>query len=346
MFRFPSANHGPIDRRLAEYGAGFLEHGWRKRAKQLSCRRLSAFAAAHGGAMAISSMTGFARSEGVHDGASWVWELRSVNGRGLDIRLRLPPGSDALELPARDAIAQRFVRGNVSATLTLERGAGLSSVRLNEAVLQDVLRAADRVCEFTGGPRPTPAEVLAIKGVLEVSEATAEPVAVRDARHAVLLKGLELAIERLAEARRGEGLRLQSTVEAQIAEIESLTNRVRAAPSRGVDAIRQRVAELVGRIADGSDKLDAGRLHQEAMLIATRADVEEELTRLDAHVAAAREMLHAGIPIGRKLDFLSQEFNREANTLCSKAMAVDVTRDGLALKAVIDQFREQIQNIE
>lgn len=296
--------------------------------------------------MAIASMTGFGRSEGTCDGLSWVWEARSVNGRGLDVRLRLPPGNDAIEAMLREAAAKRFVRGNVSATLTLERQANGGSVRLNEQVLTDVLRAADRAAEITGGSRPDTAALLSVKGVLEQSDSAAESPDARANRERTLIAGFVLATEKLSEARRAEGAKLAAVVREHVNEIERLAGAVRASPSRSVDAIRSRIRDQISRLVEASETLDKDRLHQEAILVATRADVEEELARLDAHVAAAREILAESGAVGRKLDFLAQEFNREANTLCSKANAVDVTRLGLALKAVIDQLREQVQNVE
>jgi uncharacterized protein (TIGR00255 family) len=296
--------------------------------------------------MAIASMTGFGRAEGTAEGVSWVWEARSVNGRGLDVRLRLPPGSDAVELAVREAATKRFVRGNVSATLTVERQVNGGSVRLNETVLADVLRAADRIAELTGGARPDTAVLLSMKGVLEQSDNSAEAPEVRTSRERALIAGFETAIAKLHEGRRAEGGKLDAIIRDQINEIERLAGSVRASPSRTVEAMRGRIKEQIARLVESSETLDKDRLHQEAVLVATRADVEEELARLDAHVAAAREILDEPGAVGRKLDFLAQEFNREANTLCSKANAVDVTRLGLALKTVIDQLREQVQNVE
>jgi uncharacterized protein (TIGR00255 family) len=296
--------------------------------------------------MAITSMTGFGRSEGVCDGLSWAWEARSVNGRGLDVRLRLPPGNDAIEAAVRDAANKHITRGNFSATLTIERQANGGTMRLNEQVLADVLRAADRVAEITGGSRPDTAALLAIKGVLEQSDNGLEDAEVRANRERVLTAGFVTAIERLVEARRAEGARLETILREQISDIERHAASVRGSPSRSVDAIRGRIKDQISRLTDTSEALDKDRLHQEAILVASRADVEEELARLDAHVAAAREILSEPGAVGRKLDFLAQEFNREANTLCSKANAVDITRLGLALKTVIDQLREQVQNVE
>jgi uncharacterized protein (TIGR00255 family) len=296
--------------------------------------------------MTISSMTGFARTDGAADGLTWAWEARSVNGRGLDVRLRLPPGNDGIEQLARDAVSKRFSRGNISLSLAIERQSSAGAVRLNESVLFDVLRAADRVVEVAGGSRPDTAALLGMKGVLEVGENGVEHPDKRALRERALLANLDLALDQLLAARRAEGDKLAAIISEQVKQIEALTSQVRASPSRTPDAIRARIQELVSRLVDTSDSFDSARLHQEAVLAATRADVEEELARLEAHVSAAREILSESGAVGRKLDFLAQEFNREANTLCSKANAVDVTRLGLALKTVIDQLREQVQNVE
>lgn len=296
--------------------------------------------------MTISSMTGFARTDGAADGLTWAWEARSVNGRGLDVRLRLPPGNDGIEQLARDAVSKRFSRGNISLSLAIERQSSAGAVRLNESVLFDVLRAADRVIEVAGGSRPDTAALLGMKGVLEVGENGVEDPDKRAQRERALLANLDLALDQLMAARRAEGDKLAAIISEQVKHIEALTSQVRASPSRTPDAIRARIQELVARLVDTSDSFDSARLHQEAVLAATRADVEEELARLQAHVSAAREILSESGAVGRKLDFLAQEFNREANTLCSKANAVDVTRLGLALKTVIDQLREQVQNVE
>lgn len=296
--------------------------------------------------MTISSMTGFARVDGMTDGLAWTWEARSVNGRGLDVRLRLPPGYEALELPAREAVAKRLARGNVSISLNLEKQQTNGSVRLNEAVLQDVIKAAERVTALSGASAPDAAQLMMIKGVLEAADQMAEASDVRAARERALLKSLEAALDKLTEARRAEGTRLHDIVIEQLVQIERLGSEVRASPSRTPEAIVARLKDAITRLFDTTAPLDAERLHQEAMLLATRADVEEELQRLSAHVSGAREILTENGAVGRKLDFLAQEFNREANTLCSKANAVDVTRLGLQLKTIIDQFREQVQNVE
>lgn len=295
--------------------------------------------------MAITSMTGFGRAEGSGDGLLWAWEARSVNGRGLDIRLRLPPGNDAVEPAVREAAGKKVVRGNVSATLTIDRQTGSGSVRVNETVLADVLRCADRVAEISGGSRPDTSALLSIKGVLEQLDIS-ESAEARAARERMLIAGFETALGRLIDSRRSEGARLDAIIREQVAQIERLTADVRASPSRSIEAIRGRVQEQIARLLEADNGFDPDRLHQEAIIVATRADVEEELARLDAHVAAARDILAEPGAVGRKLDFLAQEFNREANTLCSKANTVDVTRLGLSLKTIIDQLREQVQNVE
>lgn len=296
--------------------------------------------------MTISSMTGFARADGSADGLSWIWEARSVNGRGLDVRLRLPPGCEALEIPVRDAVAKRFARGNVSLSLSVEKQQANGSIRLNEQMLADVIKAADRVSALSGAAKPDAAQLLMIKGVLETSDQALEDPTARAAREKAIIQNLETALDSLADARRAEGARLSSVIRDQITQIDQLAASVRASPSRAPDAIMGRLRDAIGRLIDASTALDEERLHQEAVLIATRSDVEEELQRLSAHVAAARDILDERGAVGRKLDFLAQEFNREANTLCSKANAVDITRLGLQLKTIIDQFREQVQNVE
>ncbi len=296
--------------------------------------------------MTISSMTGFARVDGSIDGLAWTWEARSVNGRGLDVRLRLPPGYEGLELPAREAVAKRLARGNVSISLGIEKQQANGCVRLNELVLADVIRAAERISALSGASKPDAAQLLMIKGVLETSDQLAEDSNARALREKAVLKSLETALDKLVEARRAEGTRLADIIEEQLTQSERLGTEVRLSPSRSPEVIIGRLKDAITRLFETTAPLDAERLHQEAMLIATRADVEEELQRLSAHVSGARDILGEPGAVGRKLDFLAQEFNREANTLCSKANAVDITRLGLQLKTVIDQFREQVQNIE
>lgn len=294
-------------------------------------------------AMTLKSMTGFARTDGALGLVRWHWEVRSVNGRGLDFRFRLPPGLDQLEPRLREAVQRKIARGSVNATLTLQREASTAAIRLNEPALHQVVAAADRAAEITRLQRPSLETLLAVRGVLEVAEA--EDAAGEEQMKA-LLASFEGALDALVAARRLEGARLADILSAQVREIERLMAEAAASPARTVDAIARRLCEQVNRLLEAAPALDPVRLHQEAALLATRADIEEEIKRLGAHVAAARELISATEPAGRKLEFLAQEFNREANTLCSKANDPEITRHGLALKAVIDQLREQVQNIE
>jgi uncharacterized protein (TIGR00255 family) len=293
--------------------------------------------------MTLNSMTGFARADGSEKGVRWYWEVKSVNGRGLDVRVRLPQGHDQLEPKVREAAAKRFVRGSLTINLNAQRDTAAVELRVNEAALAQVLRAVEEVRRLTGAPPPSADGLLALRGVLDVTEADGSLDA--DVA-AAMLASLDAALDALAVSRAAEGQRLTAVLIAHIDEIERLTRQVQASPSRSVDAIRARLAEQVAKLTDASSTLDPARLHQEAVLLATRSDVEEEIQRLAAHVASARGLLSEGQPAGRKFDFLAQEFNREANTLTSKAIDMDVSRAGLALKTVIDQMREQVQNIE
>ncbi len=295
--------------------------------------------------MTLKSMTGFARSDGAHAGFRWHWEVRSVNGRGLDIRLRLPPGFEALNSKAREAMAARFQRGNINIALVVQREWEATEIRINEAALAQVIRAANRVRESLGGDLPRAEGLLALKGVLEVTEPEDDEAATA-ALHAAMLASLTEALDAAVEARSAEGARLTAVLSTQIDEIARLVSEVERSPARRPEVIKSRLAELVARLMDTGASFDAARLHQEAILIATRVDIEEELARLKAHIEAARDLLAANVAAGRKFDFLTQEFNREANTLTAKANDTDVARAGLSLKVVIDQIREQVQNIE
>jgi uncharacterized protein (TIGR00255 family) len=290
-------------------------------------------------------MTGFGRASAAHGATSWHWEARSVNNRGLDVRLRLPPGYDALEPKARELAQKRFTRGSLNISLSIERATAPAKVSLNEEVLRQVMAAAQRLHHLADVAPARADGLLGLKGVLEVIEAAEDETEVA-ARHGAILASLDEALAALAGARAGEGLRLAQILGASVGEVARLTAVVAASPARTPQAIAARLNEQVGRLIETGQGLDPARLHQEAVIIATRADVEEELKRLQAHVESARELLAAGGAVGRKLDFLAQEFNREANTLTSKANDTDIARAGLAMKVVIDQMREQVQNIE
>ena len=275
----------------------------------------------------------------------WHWEVRSVNGRGLDVRVRLPPGYDGMEARIREAVGKRVTRGSITVNLNVKHTEGATQIRLNEAALRQVLAALDSLRATTEVAAPRPEALLGIKGVLEVVEPEeSEPQ--MQARTEAMLASLDAALDGMVRAREAEGGRLEAIVREQLATIERLVAVVAASPARTPEAIRQRLKEQVGRLMETGANLDEARLYQEAAILATRADVEEELKRLGAHILAARELVGSREQAGRRLDFLAQEFNREANTLCSKAIDPETTRAGLELKAVIDQMREQVQNIE
>lgn len=298
--------------------------------------------------MTVASMTGYARAEGRDSQVSWFWEAKSVNGKGLELRFRLPSGHDTLEPFAREAAARRLKRGNVQLSLTVTRNAETPQVRVNTTLLAQLLS----MCKEWEGrfPGVAPARLdglFALKGVLEPMEAEDEDAeAVRQAREGALKATLETALDQLAQMRLSEGGRLKALLLGHLDEVVTLAARALACASLRPEAVRERLRQQVAAVLEAAPTLSEERIAQEVALIAVKGDVREELDRLGAHVAAARELIAAGGPVGRKLDFLAQEFNREANTLCSKSSDVELTRIGLDLKAVIDQFREQVQNIE
>ena len=296
--------------------------------------------------MALSSMTGFARATGQTDTLSWSWEIRSVNGKGLDVRLRLPNGFEALDPLLRKELAARFSRGSMQVGLQVRRAADVVAMRVNSALLDwliEEVRKLEGRLGMTAAP-VDPARLLALRGVLEPEEE--DPDAVLAAVKEPLLESFRRALDDLEQARRKEGARITEVLKGQVDQIADLVQKARENPARSPEAIRERLRQQVQRLLEASQDLDEQRLYQEAVILAARADVEEELDRLAAHVAAARELLAGNGPAGRKLDFLAQEFNREANTLCAKSNDASLTRIGLDLKAVIDQFREQVQNVE
>ncbi|MGC1179542.1 MAG: YicC/YloC family endoribonuclease [Methyloceanibacter sp.] len=295
--------------------------------------------------MTLKSMTGFGRSAGVQGETSWHWEVRSVNGRNLELRFRIPSGLEGLEIRARSLCQEKLARGNCTLNLTLRREAGQLAIRLNEAALGQALAVAERARGLTQMDAPSLDTLLAMRGVVEVIEGE-ESEEAQGRLEAALLVGLAAALGQLAAARAAEGARLADVIANQLRQIAGLVERAANASARQPEAIAQRLAEQVGRLTETGAGLDPERLHQEALLLAAKADIQEELDRLRAHVAAAYELLAQDQPVGRRLEFLAQEFNREANTLCSKASDIEISRTGLELKTVIDQLREQVQNIE
>jgi len=295
--------------------------------------------------MALSSMTGFARASGAMDGLHWQWEVKSVNGKGLESRCRLAPGFEHLEAQVREAVMRRFKRGNLQISLSCDHGSSSEAFSVNEPALEQLLAISERLRTRLGGEPPRIEGLLGLRGVIEVVSEPVDPdVAAR--RDRAMLESLDVALTQLATMRAGEGARLAQVFGAQLERIAELTAAARDCPARRPEAIKARLAEQVARLLEAHPGFDDARLHQEAVMIATRVDIQEEIDRLFAHVEAARALLGAKEPAGRKLEFLAQEFNREANTLCSKAIDHSVTTIGLDLKTVIDQLREQVQNIE
>jgi uncharacterized protein (TIGR00255 family) len=292
---------------------------------------------------ALASMTGFARREGVAAGATWTWEARSVNGKALDIKCRLPMGFDRLEGVARAAVARRFRRGSISLGLTVARVDTALRMTINRPFLDNLIDLA-RSLEGQGLATARIDGLLAIRGVVEPAgdPAEGEDGAIEAAAEAALAP----LLDDLAAARSAEGARLSAVLMGQIAAMARLAADAAATAAAQPDARRRRLEAQVAALLEAVPALPADRLAQEAALLAVRGDITEELDRLVAHVAQARDLLREGTGVGRRLDFLCQEFNREANTLCSKSTDIALTRIGLALKAAIEQLREQVQNIE
>lgn len=295
--------------------------------------------------MTLKSMTGFARADGTHGDTSWHWEARSVNGRNLDLRLRLPSGFEGLEIKARGLAQEKLARGNCTINLWVKRESGQMEIRLNEAALRQAQAVAEKAQDLTGLKPPRLDTLLGMRGVVETVEGEESEEAQAALGHA-LIASLAAALDALIGARAAEGARLQTVIEKQLAVIGSLVERAAGAAARQPVALASRLTEQIARLTEAGAGLDPERLHQEALLLAAKADIQEELDRLRAHVAAANDLIESDQPVGRKFDFLSQEFNREANTICSKASDIEISRIGIELKTVIDQLREQVQNIE
>ncbi|GGD85627.1 hypothetical protein GCM10011390_00240 [Aureimonas endophytica] len=297
--------------------------------------------------MPVASMTGFARAETRHADESFVFELRAVNGKGLELRLRLPPGFESLEPEIRRLAASRLTRGNVQIALSAGKTESRTRFSVNEAVLAEVLALSDRLVAAGHAVTPTADGLLSLRGVIENGEAGMAEAAPGPERIEAAQAGFAEALEALVAARRAEGAAIADVLRARLDEMAILVERAERDPARQPNAIRERLdAQLALLLQGKGGQIDEARLLGEVALLATRADIREELDRLRAHLDAARALLNEGGAIGRRLDFLSQEFNREANTLCSKSNATSLTAIGLELKVVVDQFREQVQNIE
>lgn len=295
--------------------------------------------------MSLSSMTGFARADGAGDGCSWSWEIKSVNARNLDCRLRLPPGFDRLEAEARARTGKRFRRGNISASLTLKRAAGPGGFSINRDILDQVLALADELGGQVDSTPPRLDALLNIRGVLEQVELEETPEQ-REKLETGLIESFARGLDDLAQVRDEEGARLAVVVDGHLDEITRLVGAAGKLAETQPATLNRRLREQVGELLSDEAALSAERIAQEVALLVAKADVREELDRLDAHLESARELVAADDAVGRRLDFLCQEFNRETNTLCSKAADIELTRIGLDLKAAVEQLREQIQNIE
>ena len=295
--------------------------------------------------MKVNSMTGFACAEGRDGDLDWVWEAKSVNGRGLDLRCRLGSGFDSLEPALRKAVASRFIRGNISIALRVTRQASTQTVQINRNLLNELIVLAGEYRGTEGIERPGLDGLLALRGVIEpVNEPAGENVAA--AIDKALVAGMTELLDGLSSARAEEGASLMKIVSGHLAKMESLATQVAESAALRPDAAKKRLASQVASLLEAGAPVPQERLIQELALLAVKGDIREELDRLSTHIATARALLADGGAIGRKLDFLSQELNREANTLCAKANDIQLGDTGLELRFVIDQFREQVQNIE
>lgn len=295
--------------------------------------------------MTVTSMTGFGRAEGAHGGWRWHWEIKTVNARGLDLRLRTPPGLDALEPRLRDALKTRFARGSCQAALTLDRESVQPQPRVNAELAQRLHEELSVLAARIGTAPPSFDAILSLRGVVEMSDQDTDDAGA-EARLDAVAQSFSEALDSLLASRRAEGDKLAAILDDLLAEIEALMSRAAGLAAAAPEALRARLEDQVAGLLADRVEMPPERIAQEVALLAAKADVREELDRLGAHVAQARDLMASPDPCGRKLDFLAQEFNREANTLCSKSSDTALTRVGLDLKAVIDQLREQVQNVE
>ncbi len=295
--------------------------------------------------MALQSMTGFARTAEQDERMSWTWEARSVNGRSLDVRVRVPSGFEAVEQAVRAAAATQFHRGNVSLSLTIDRSGAPPSYRLNRTLFDQVLALREELAGHIRTEPPSLEGLLAVRGMLEKVDEVEDELAASVRQKSISASGIE-AIASLAAARAEEGARLEVLIANHIETITGLTEDAQAADATQPEAHRERLRQSMAELLQAEPSLPDERLVQEVALLVGKSDVREELDRLKAHIAEAHDLLAEGAAVGRRFDFLCQELNRESNTVCSKSSDVALTRIGLALKAAIEQLREQIQNVE
>jgi len=291
-------------------------------------------------------MTGYARTEGYNEHCSWTWEVRGVNGKGLDVRCRVPGGFETLDVTARDRAKKCLRRGNITLSLSIEWVRKGEAFVINEAALKNYVDLLPQLSRQVPDARPVTMDgLLSLKGVIEPSDQSLSDDT-QKGLEIFLLKDLDETLVALQTMRDEEGARLGDVLNQQVDTIASLCQAAAKVAAFRPDAIRKRLKKQVEVLLEDVPTLSVERLEQEAALLMTKADISEELDRLSAHVAAAQDLLKQDSSIGRKLDFLCQEFNREANTLCSKSGDVELTRIGLDMKVMIEQFREQVQNIE
>lgn len=292
----------------------------------------------------LSGMTGFARVTGEESWGAWAWEAKSVNGRSLDVRVNFPPGFEALEREVKALASEAFNRGSLQVSLRIDLAAGAGGAVIDHALLGTLADAARKAlgAELTADAVAT---LMTVKGVVETSGSSLRDLAGDEAAMAVLSAGAKAAIAQLAEGRRAEGRALMEMLSVHLDQVEALSAEAARLAATQPGLIKAKLQKQLEEL-DREGRVDAERFAAEAALSAARADVREELDRLGAHVKSGRELLKAGSPAGRKIDFLAQELNREANTLCSKSASLDLTNAGLSLKGVIDQFKEQAANVE
>ncbi|MFI5031844.1 MAG: YicC/YloC family endoribonuclease [Reyranellales bacterium] len=294
-------------------------------------------------------MTGYARAQGADDRRRWVWEARSVNGRNLEVRCRVPQGFERLENLSRSAAGGRLKRGNVSLSLTITSEGKAKPLRVNRALLAELGVLVEEVRKSTGAVAPTADGLLRVRGVIEEEEQVTEDEEALAALDKALMRSLDETLQGLANARAGEGKALATVLERHVDEIDSLCRRAGERAHAQIGVVRERFTNQLGELLERAPALSEERFAQEVALLVGKADVREELDRLTAHIAQARSLLHGARPdnpVGRKFDFLCQEFNREANTLCSKSADIELTRIGIDLKGAIERMREQVQNVE
>jgi uncharacterized protein (TIGR00255 family) len=295
--------------------------------------------------MSIASMTGFSRAHGAHGDWSYAWELKSVNAKGLDLRLRLPPGFDAVEIKTRRVISEKLARGSCSATLSASRSATAGALRINRPALEALLRELESI-PLNANLQPASLDgLLALRGVVEFVEREEDEIEQAELE-AQIMQCLQEALDALLASRHAEGKALSIVLGKRLDQLEALARQADASPARQPEAVRARLAQQLSALLDASSALDPQWLHREAAMLVVKADIREEIDRLHAHLASARGLLAAGGPMGRRLDFLAQELAREANTLCAKVNDASLTEIGLEMKFEIEQWREQAQNIE